>query len=81
MKKSDKKIARKSSRLRAHSGKFRVAIIGAGRMGTTLGRALNGLGYPIELAITKQAASARRAGKLLPSDVLTMNQLSRSESA
>lgn len=50
-------------------------------MGTTLGRALNGLGYPIELAITKQAASARRAGKLLPSDVLTMNQLSRSESA
>jgi predicted short-subunit dehydrogenase-like oxidoreductase (DUF2520 family) len=50
-------------------------------MGTTLGRALYSLGYPIELAITKHARSAGRAAKLLKSEVLTMDQLSRSASA
>ena len=58
-----------------------MTIAGAGRMGTTLGRALYGLGYPTELAITKHAASARRAANLLRSEVLTMSQLSRSETA
>jgi predicted short-subunit dehydrogenase-like oxidoreductase (DUF2520 family) len=81
MKVSDKRIERKSMRPSAHSGKFRVSIIGAGRMGTTLGRALYGLGYPIEMAITKHAGSARQAAKLLKTEVLTMSQLSRSESA
>jgi predicted short-subunit dehydrogenase-like oxidoreductase (DUF2520 family) len=81
MKVSDKRIERKSPQRSAHSGKFRVAIIGAGRMGTTLGRALYGLGYPINLAVTKHASSARRAAKLLKTEVLTMSQISRSESA
>ena len=49
-------------------------------MGTTIGRALYDLGYPIELAITKHGASARRAARLLKTEVLTMSQLSRSES-
>jgi predicted short-subunit dehydrogenase-like oxidoreductase (DUF2520 family) len=78
---SDKRIKRKSPQRSRHSGKFRVAIIGAGRMGTTLGRALNGLGHPIDLAITKHAGSARRTAKLLKTEVLTMNQLSRSAAA
>lgn len=58
-----------------------MSIIGAGRMGTTLGRALYGLGHPIEVAVTKHAGSARRAAKVLKSEALTISQLSRSESA
>ena len=43
--------------------KPRLAIIGAGRMGTTLGRALKGLGYKVDIVVSEHAASARRAAR------------------
>ena len=40
-------------------------MIGAGRMGTTLARAVSEAGYSVELILSKHATSARRAGRAL----------------
>jgi predicted short-subunit dehydrogenase-like oxidoreductase (DUF2520 family) len=83
MKKPEKKLKRRPSSSNVRRSKnFRVSIIGAGRMGTTLGQALNQLGYQIELVVTRHAASARRAAKLLKGEGLAITQLGpRGESA
>jgi predicted short-subunit dehydrogenase-like oxidoreductase (DUF2520 family) len=64
---SGRKPARaKHSRTRSlRSERPRIAIIGAGRLGTAIGRALRGAGYQIELVVTQRAATARRAAKLI----------------
>ena len=58
---------RRSRRDRAH-----IAIIGAGRLGTALGRALGGAGYKIEVVVARRLARARNAARLLDSDVLSL---------
>jgi predicted short-subunit dehydrogenase-like oxidoreductase (DUF2520 family) len=77
MKKSARKIERESSRPQLNPKKFRVSVIGAGRMGTTLGRALHRLGYSVELVVTRHASTSRRAAKLVNGEATTMDQLSR----
>src|SRR5207237_2353496 len=48
-------------------GKMRpsVSIIGAGRVGTALGLALEAANYRVEIVVTKHRVSARRAATLL----------------
>ena len=48
---------------RKGSKKPRLAIIGAGRLGMTLGRALSDLGYPVGVVISEHESSARRAAR------------------
>jgi len=45
--------------------KLSVAVIGAGRLGTALGQALNQAGYSVEIVVTRRQTSARRAAKLI----------------
>ena len=54
-----------------------VAVIGAGRLGTALGRALNNAGYRVEVVVARRRTSARRAAKLIGKDpdALTVRQL------
>lgn len=75
MKEPAKKIAREAPRTRRRSEKFQVSVIGAGRMGTALGRALFGRGYTIKLVVTKHAASARHAKRVFNSEATTITQL------
>jgi predicted short-subunit dehydrogenase-like oxidoreductase (DUF2520 family) len=42
-----------------------LAIIGAGRLGAALGRALAARGYAVEMVATRRATSARRAARLI----------------
>lgn len=42
-----------------------VSIVGSGRLGTALGRALAAEGYQVEAVVARSAAHARRAGKFL----------------
>lgn len=69
MPESKNKSALRSKRPRSASRPRRlkdaIAIVGAGRLGTALGIALNNAGYRVEVAVTKHAASARRAAKLI----------------
>ncbi len=46
-----------------------VAVIGAGRLGTSLALALHGNGYAIQSLVARSAQSARRAAGLLNEDV------------
>lgn len=46
----------------------RVALVGTGRLGATLARALNHAGYRIDLMVARHAASAARAAKLLENE-------------
>jgi predicted short-subunit dehydrogenase-like oxidoreductase (DUF2520 family) len=57
-----KSFAPKRRRLKA---KPTISIIGAGRLGTTLGRALHQLGYRVEAVVAVRAAHARRSAKLI----------------
>ena len=43
--------------------RLRISIVGAGRLGTALGRALRRAGHEIELVVAVHAGSARRAAK------------------
>ena len=65
-----------SSRIRQPK-RLRISIIGAGRLGATLGRALTQAGHRIELVVTKHQGSARRAAKLIGNgaEPLDANQL------
>src|SRR5713226_4670733 len=64
------------SRLQA---KPALSIIGTGRLGTALTRALGQHGYRIELVAAKHAASARRAAQMTGQDTIwmTSNQFRR----
>lgn len=54
-----------------------VAVIGAGRLGTALGQALNKAGYPVEIVVARRQTSAHRAAKLISKDTagLSVQQL------
>src|SRR5713101_5835214 len=49
-----------------------IAIIGAGRLGTVLGRALVGAGYKIEVVVARHLAHARNAARLMGANVLSL---------
>ena len=77
---------KKSQRARASSPKStqRISIIGAGRLGTALGRALAKAGHPVDLVVTKHDASARRASKQIgggarPLDASRLSKLTATE--
>jgi predicted short-subunit dehydrogenase-like oxidoreductase (DUF2520 family) len=55
------RLSRKSTK------RLRISIIGAGRLGTTLGRALRGAGHHVEVVVTAHLATARRAAKAIDS--------------
>jgi predicted short-subunit dehydrogenase-like oxidoreductase (DUF2520 family) len=61
---------KKSSALdhRRRETKPTISIIGAGRLGTTLGRALAAAGYRVEIVVANHAAHARRSAKLIGGD-------------
>src|SRR5262245_42501459 len=52
---------------RKNTTRLRISIIGAGRLGTTLGRALRGAGHPVDLVVTARIATARRAARAIDS--------------
>ena len=52
---------------RKSTTRLRISIIGAGRLGTTLGRALRGAGHRVEVVVTAHIATARRAAKAIDS--------------
>jgi predicted short-subunit dehydrogenase-like oxidoreductase (DUF2520 family) len=56
-----------------------VAVIGAGRLGTALGQALNSAGYRVEIVFTRRQPSAQRAAKLIGKNTagLAVQQLNR----
>lgn len=78
------KRASPSSRKTRPSKQIRVSIIGAGRLGTALGRALDRAGHPIDLVVAKHAAKARRSVSLINSSAVALgasqlDQLRRSD--
>ncbi|HKP37069.1 MAG TPA: Rossmann-like and DUF2520 domain-containing protein [Pyrinomonadaceae bacterium] len=81
MKKPERKSKRNAPKRNTNPRKLRVSIIGAGRMGATLGHALNQLGYPIDLVVTGHAASARRAAKFVKTEAVTTTELGRTKLA
>jgi predicted short-subunit dehydrogenase-like oxidoreductase (DUF2520 family) len=61
-----------------------VAVIGAGRLGTALGQALNRAGYRVEIVVARRRTTAHRAAKLIGKNtagltVRQFNRLSRSQ--
>ncbi len=73
-KKKSKKLVQ---RRRTKRQKPTISIIGAGRLGTTLGRALSAIGLKVEAVAATHGASARRSAKLIGSNPrpLTASQL------
>ena len=72
-----KKSKKKPTQLRTRPGRrgdsrVRIAIIGSGRLGTALGRALGRAGYRVEIVVTRRAAQARKAARLIGSGVLSL---------
>ena len=61
---------KKSSALdhRRRESKPTISIIGAGRLGTTLGRALAAAGFRVETVVANHAVHARRSAKLIGGD-------------
>ena len=54
-----------SNRKRAPNSTLSVAIIGSGRLGTTLGLALTRAGYRVPVVVSLHSAHARRAARLI----------------
>ena len=50
-----------------------VAVVGAGRLGTALARALAAAGYDIRAVITRRLSRARRAAKLIEGEPLALS--------
>jgi len=77
------KFAKKTSRFQLPAArgdrKPWVAVIGAGRLGTALGQALNKAGYSIEILVARRQTNARRAAKLIDKNAaaLSVQQLKR----
>jgi predicted short-subunit dehydrogenase-like oxidoreductase (DUF2520 family) len=69
MVKQARKSGKKPSRTQLPSTRGRgetvVAVIGAGRLGTALGQALNNAGYRVEVVVARRQTSARRAARLI----------------
>jgi predicted short-subunit dehydrogenase-like oxidoreductase (DUF2520 family) len=68
-KKSDQPRPRRDRR---GDSRVRIAIIGAGRLGAALGRALGRAGYRIEVVVTRRPAQARKAARLIGPGVLSL---------
>src|SRR6185436_4264263 len=81
MKKPERKLKRNAPKRNTNPSDLRVSIIGAGRMGATLGHALSQLGYTIDLVVTGHAASARRAARLVRAEAVTTKELGRAKLA
>ena len=66
-----------------NSKRLRISIVGAGRLGTTLGCALRRAGHRIEVVVTSHRASARRAAPAIDkgSLPLTSRQIQKLSSA
>src|SRR5438270_7116614 len=60
-----KGIRRTRLRRSGDAARLGIAIIGAGRLGTTLGQALRRTGHRIELVVANHASRARRAAALI----------------
>jgi predicted short-subunit dehydrogenase-like oxidoreductase (DUF2520 family) len=75
--KSRKKSSRAQPRLNRRQRKPAIAIVGAGRLGTALGQALNNAGYRVEIVVAKRRTSAHRASRLIGKEPtgLTAQQL------
>ena len=71
----------RSSASRSKAKQTRISIIGAGRMGTALGKALRRAEYPIEVVVAKTAASARRAAKLIGGEPTALAERQRNAAA
>jgi predicted short-subunit dehydrogenase-like oxidoreductase (DUF2520 family) len=52
--------------------RVRIAIVGAGRLGVALGRALGRAGYRIDVVVTRRPAQARKAARLIGPGVLSL---------
>jgi predicted short-subunit dehydrogenase-like oxidoreductase (DUF2520 family) len=70
------RAGRSAGRPDDHSKRSSVTVIGAGRMGTTLARAISDAGYSIELILSKHATRARRAGRAFGAAGGAVDQLS-----
>ena len=77
--KSGKKTSRAQLPKARRDRKPSVAVIGAGRLGTALGQALNKAGYSVEIVVARRQTSARRAAKLIGKNPawLSVQQLKR----
>jgi predicted short-subunit dehydrogenase-like oxidoreductase (DUF2520 family) len=64
---------------RRRERKSTVAIIGAGRLGTTLGRALLEAGYDVQNVVARTPAHARRSAELISRDVRPVDAASLHE--
>ena len=71
----------RSSASRSKAKQLGISIIGAGRMGTALGKALRRAEYPIKVVVSKTAASARRAAKLIGGEPATLAERPRNAAA
>jgi predicted short-subunit dehydrogenase-like oxidoreductase (DUF2520 family) len=85
--KKSKKTGKKKRRpnaARPFRGKETVSVVGAGRLGTALGRALLAAGYWIEAVVTRHGDSAKSAARLIgsrpcPLTVAELGKLSNSD--
>jgi len=77
--KSGKKTSRAQLPVTRRQRKPGLAVIGAGRLGTALGQALNNAGYPVEIVVARRQNSARRAAKLIGKNPawMSVQQLNR----
>ena len=77
--KSGKKTSRAQLPATRRDRKPGVVVIGAGRLGTALGQALDNAGYPVETVVARRRTSALRAAKLtgLNTAGLSVQQLNR----
>jgi predicted short-subunit dehydrogenase-like oxidoreductase (DUF2520 family) len=67
-----RKKSRTGSSSRKNAKRLRISIIGAGRLGTALGRALRRAGHRLDVVITARNATARRAAKAIDSGSLAV---------
>jgi predicted short-subunit dehydrogenase-like oxidoreductase (DUF2520 family) len=67
IRKRSRKKSRAESLTRRKTKGLRTSIIGAGRLGTPLARALGRAGHRIDVVVTAQTATARRAVKVIDS--------------
>jgi predicted short-subunit dehydrogenase-like oxidoreductase (DUF2520 family) len=70
--KRSRKKSRTVSSSRKSGKRLRVSIVGAGRLGTVLGRALHRAGHRVDVIITARKASARRAANAIDSRSLAV---------
>ena len=68
-----RKAGRKTTQGKGLRGRLQVSIIGAGRIGTALGIALNKAGHSLNLIVAKHTASAKRAARLAGGRTLALS--------